>query len=228
MKLFSFNKQASNYVYYSSLQNKIAKYLTTNAMNVDIHRVLDLGAGSGNVIRNLIDYKIDYFLGIDNSINMLSLHPKKMDNISHIELRSIDFENYCFNEDFDLIIASSSLHWAKDIESIFFKMKSNYNVAFSIFTNKSLESLHSFLDSTSPLKSCDEIKSIINKYFIGEFETIIYKENFDDRDSLLNHLKYSGLLGGSNISFSSKKRLKFEFPNLFLEYEVLFFIGKVR
>ena len=228
MKLFSFDKQAKNYIHYSSLQNEIAQYLILKSMDIDICSILDLGAGSGNVIKNLKKYKLDYFLGIDHSPNMLSLHPKNMDNIAHIELKNIDFENYDFDAKFDLIISSSSLHWAKNMESIFCKIKHQNKVAFSIFTNKSLETLHYFLDSISPLKSYDEISSMINKYFFGEFERKMIKKEFESRDALLNHLRYGGLLGGGNISLESKKRLKFAFPNLFLEYEVLFFVGRVR
>lgn len=228
MHLFSFDRQANHYLLHSSLQEKIAKYLISKSMDSSISRILDLGAGSGNVVNNLSCYKIDYFLGIDCSSQMLSLHPTKMSNIKHIQLKHLDFESYDFDECFDLIISSSSLHWARNLESIFYKIQNQSRVGFSIFTSKSLESLHHFLDSTSPLKSYDEVAGLLDKYFVGEMECRIFKENFSNREDLLNHLRYNGLLGGGNISFGAKKRLKFGFPNLFLEYEVLFFTGRSK
>ncbi|RAX51817.1 hypothetical protein CCY99_08430 [Helicobacter sp. 16-1353] len=268
MTKFSFSKEAKNYLVYSQLQNKIAKDLLSKSMNKDIKRILDLGAGSGNIARNLT-YNIDYFLGIDSAESMLLLHPTNLSNIKLLELRKMDFEDYEFSEKFDLIIASSSLHWAKNLESIFQKIAdsafqnkgdskaesilknveskadstldstldstpndhknpANPKLAFSFFTAKSLETLHNFLGTKSPLRSSFEIEILLKKYFIGEIEIQKITKTFDNKNDLLAHLKNSGLLGGGNLPFRAKKKLKFDIPFLELSYEVLFFIGEAK
>lgn len=226
---FSFDKEAKNYVLHATLQEQIARELIQKCMNDDISRILDLGAGSGNVAKNLSKFKIDYFLGIDNAKSMLLHHPRNLANIKYLELECKDFEKYDFGESFDLVISSSSLHWAINLESIFAKIasKSIKNVAFSFFTNKSLESLHNFLGSKSPLRSRDELMILLDSYFLGEFFTKEITQTFKHKNDLLKHLKYSGLLGGGDIPFRAKKKLRFEIPFLSLSYEVLFFVGKV-
>lgn len=231
MTKFSFNKEAKNYALYSKIQNKIAKKLISKSMNKDIKRILDLGAGSGNVAVNLSKYNIDYFLGIDSAQSMLLSHPRSLPNINLLELKNISFEDYDFEYCFDLIISSSSLHWAQNLESIFekiaLKSKSNTNIAFSFFTNKSLESLHNFLNTKSPLRSVFELQVLLDRYFIGEIEIQTITKVFNDKNDLLRHLKYSGLLGGGDISFATKKKLKFNIPFLDINYEILFFVGKI-
>ncbi|MDE6886450.1 MAG: methyltransferase domain-containing protein [Helicobacteraceae bacterium] len=233
----SFNKVALNYHKYANIQDEIAKILIDLSLNKHINSILDLGAGSGNVALNVsqklqdLVFNIELFVGIDNSASLLSIHPKKLANIKKIELYCEDFNDYKFGKKFDLLISSSSLHWALDLESIFSKInpsKKFSKIAFSIFTNKSLASLHNFLGTTSPLQSSDNLIKLLNKYFIGEVEIKEFRENFSSREEYLAHLKNCGLFGGGNLSFCDKKRLKFEIPFLEARYEVLFFTGKIK
>lgn len=228
---FSFDKEAKNYIFYSEIQNSIALELISKSMDSNIKKIVDLGAGSGNIARNINKYEIDYFLGIDNSDSMLLLHPKNLRNIKKIDLKNISFEYFEHYNDFDLIISSSSLHWALNLESIFKKIISNAKqdskIAFSFFTNKSLESLHDFLYTTSPLLSVKSLEALLKKYFIGEIYISKITKKFTQKEELLNHLKHSGLLGGGSISFTTKKKLKFDIPFLDINYEILFFVGRI-
>ncbi len=235
MNKFSFNKQYKTYATNATLQYNIARKLVKFALDSSIKSILDLGAGNGNVALNLSSFHIDYFLGIDNSSQMLSLHPINLPYIRNIKLENINFEDYDFACDADLIISSSALHWACNLERLFMKIAERYGrylyspkIAFSVFTNNSLASLHSFLGTTSPLRSSANLTAMIKKYFVGEFHIEHTKKHFSSTHYLLAHLKYCGLLGGGEIPYKDKKRLKFDTTLLDLEYEILYFVGNIR
>ncbi|RDU64166.1 methyltransferase domain-containing protein [Helicobacter sp. MIT 14-3879] len=220
----SFNKRAKEYLKNCDIQNDIARILLLFFDYKNIRTVLDLGAGSGNIAKNL-DFNLDYLLAIDNSPTMLALHPTKLSNIKNIELRECNFENFIFNQKFDLLISSSALHWATNLEVILKNIKDSNNfkyLAFSFFTNKSLNNLHNFLGTKSPLLSSYDLETILSKYFIFQSKIMSFKKVFKNRDEYFLYLRGCGLLGGGNLSFYDKKRLKFEYPFLEADFEVLF------
>lgn len=229
--LHSFNKMAESYADSSHLQNQVARILLDfcDEFFSDVKIVLDLGAGSGNVAKN-ITHKIDSFIALDNAPNLLSLHPLKLDNIASIRLVECDFERYDFSERYDLIIASSALQWAKDLDTILQKIANTKNarVAFAIFTNASLWELHSFLGTKSPLKSADEVVFLAQKYFDIDFKVESFHLNFSSREAFLSYLKGCALLGGGHLNFSEKKRFRFEIPYFEANFEVLFIKGSVK
>ena len=265
----SFNKNSRLYAKNCALQSEVAKNLLSFCEVEKYRKIIDLGAGSGNVALNLSQILgksgicVNNFIALDSSPNMLSLHPKKLPHIAQIRLIECDFEKYNFSDDFDLILSSSALQWAKDLDSFFKKMRvaferessadsceSKYSpalaegargrvdsreskivsqdfceskkFAFAIFTAESLRELHAFLGTKSPLKSATEILSIAQKYFCVESKIARFTRTFSTRKELLGYLKNSALLGGGNIAFKDKKRLKCAFPHKMLNFEVLF------
>lgn len=226
----SFNKRASSYVTHCDIQSEVARKLVEFIDFSDIKSILDLGAGSGNIAKNL-NSPILNFLALDSSQNMLSLHPKKLNNIAKIELLYKSFEEYSFSEKFDLVISSSALHWARDIEAILKKIvdsRSFKYLAFSFFTSNSLYNIHSFLGSKSPLLSHYELESIFNKYISFSSKILAFKKSFDTPREYLLYLKHSGLLGGGELSYRDKKRLRFEFDRLEAEFEVVLIKSDLR
>lgn len=227
----SFGKKSQSYAQNCSLQNEVAKKLLVFCESQKYQKIIDLGAGSGNIARNLM-HNVDFLISIDNAPNMLALHPRTRPNIAQIKLMECDFECYDFSDDFDLIISSSALQWAKNLDLIFRKISDlvqdsnnlhkSPKFAFAIFTDKSLGELHSFLGTISPLKSSDEILAIAQKYFVIESKIKTFRCDFPTRNDVLAYLKNSALLGGGNLNFSDKKRLKYEFPYRTLNFEVLF------
>lgn len=222
----SFDKKSLSYAKNCSLQNEVAKILLDFCESWHYKKIIDLGAGSGNVALNLV-HSVDFLLGIDNAPNMLALHPRKLPHIAQIRLIVGDFESYDFSDDFDLILSSSSLQWAKNLDLLFKRLKdsiesSHKKFAFAIFTSESLRELHAFLGTASPLKSSSEILAIAQKYFCIESKIQHFKREFSTRDELLAYLKNSALLGGGNLAFRDKKRLKCAFPHTALNFEVLF------
>ena len=99
--MHSFDRQAKNYAAAATLQEKIAKILLDLAAvsaphraalcRPSLRRVLDLGAGSGAIARNL--WEIDYLLALDKSGAMLKNHPAVLPNIGRIDKVCLDFES---------------------------------------------------------------------------------------------------------------------------------------
>lgn len=253
----SFNKMSRSYAKNCALQNEVAKVLVDfcDEFLRNSRKIIDLGAGSGNIAKNLGDKQIDFFLAIDNAPNMIALHPQNLPHINRIKLLCCDFEDYDFSDDYDLVLSSSALQWAKDLDLLFQRLvdsaqksqksressesleskKSRESseskpkrFAFAIFTRESLSVLHAFLGTTSPLKSATEILAITQKYFCVESKTQRFSLNFSTRDEFLAYLKNGGLLGGGNLSFAQKKRLRFGAPFVSADFEVLFVKGVIK
>ena len=241
----SFDKNSRLYAKNCALQSEVAKNLLSFCEAEKYRKIIDLGAGNGNVALNLSQIFgkngicANNFIALDSSPNMLALHPRKLPHIAQIRLIECDFEKYNFSDDFDLILSSSALQWAKDLDLIFKKMRDCFEsrressgnsqdsrkskkFAFAIFTAESLRELHAFLGTKSPLKSATEILSIAQKYFCVDFKIKRFTRTFSTREELLGYLKNSALLGGGNIAFKDKKRLKCAFPHKMLNFEVLF------
>lgn len=256
----SFNKMSRSYAKNCALQNEVAKVLVEfcDEFLRNSRKIIDLGAGSGNIAKNLGDKQIDFFLAIDNAPNMIALHPQNLPYIARMKLLCRDFEDYDFSDDYDLVLSSSALQWAKDLDLLFKRLvdsaqksqKSSESCesknlreskksresseskpkrfAFAIFTRESLSTLHAFLGTTSPLKSATEILAITQKYFCAESKTQRFSLNFSTHDEFLAYLKNGGLLGGGNLSFAQKKRLRFGAPFVSADFEVLFVKGVIK
>ncbi|STP04801.1 methyltransferase domain-containing protein [Helicobacter acinonychis] len=226
----AFNRHAKTYHLFAHIQQQIAIYLMQFLKQKHYDKVLDLGSGSGAVFKALEQQNImiEDFIALDNSINMLKLHPTHSSNIQKISLEHADFEEYVF-QTYDLILSSSSLQWARDLKSVLEKMAfSSKEVALAIHTDFSLHEVHEFLGTPSPLRDIKTLKSLIKdafKNFQIELENKRFALYFSHKQDCLNYLKKCGLLGGSTLSFKQKKHF---FQNMAFEklsYEVLLFSG---
>ncbi|WP_080248250.1 methyltransferase domain-containing protein [Helicobacter pylori] len=226
----AFNRHAKTYHLFAHIQQQIAIYLMQFLKQKHYDKVLDLGSGSGAVLNALEQQSIVIkdFIALDNSMNMLKLHPTHSNNIQKISLEHADFEEYVF-QTYDLILSSSSLQWARDLKSVLEKMAlSSKEVALAIHTDFSLHEVHEFLGTPSPLRDLKTLKSLIKnafKDFQMELENKRFTLYFNCKQDCLNYLKKCGLLGGSTLSFKQKKHF---FQNMAFEklsYEVLLFSG---
>lgn len=225
--LNSFDKQAHLYAQSSLIQSQVIEILLRSLELTSIHRAIDIGCGSGSVAVQLdgLGLQIEDFYGLDISQEMLHHHPKKMKNISNVTLICEDFEAFIF-EKYDVIFAASSLQWARNLEVLLSKLaKSSPVVRFAIHTDKSLDSVHRFLGTSSPLRSAECLKDILEKYFEGKIWIEKLERNFSSREEFLSHLKGSGLLGGGVLNYSQAKYFRNNIPYQKAEYEVLMFAG---
>lgn len=223
----SFDKQAHLYTESSLIQSQIIEILLQSLDCKTIHKAIDIGCGSGGVAMQLnrLGLQIEDFYGLDISQEMLHHHPKKMKNISNMTLICEDFETFAF-EKYDVIFAASSLQWARNLEMLISKLAKSSPVArFGIHTNKSLDSVHKFLGTLSPLRSAKCLRDILEKYFEGQIWIEKLERNFSNREDFLRHLKGSGLLGGGVLNYSEAKHFRNNIPYQKAEYEVLMFAG---
>ena len=77
-------------------------------------KVLDVGCGTGNLVRMIAQAHIDVRVyGVDPSLSMVKISQKKAKNLSegnHISISQGDCLNVPFKERFDIIVTSSSYH----------------------------------------------------------------------------------------------------------------------
>ena len=211
MSIKSFEKFAFSYGKYNIIQKHIIrKYLPFVKS-----RVIDLGCGS----EGLCKYKhFDFYLGIDNSNNMLKLNP--------CNTLKLDFnKKECFevikNYDFEQIVSFSALQWAKDLDFVFREIKNlNKDFVLTLFTSNTFKSLHTFLDITSPIFSKDKIlksAQILNP----KIDILNYKMTFLTPKEMFDYIKFSGVSGNAKCSIGKLKKFLKEFPVDFLEFEIV-------
>ncbi len=211
MVLKSFEKFAYTYSKYNIIQKKIIrKYLNTLSL-----RVVDLGCGS----EGLCKYKnFEFYLGIDNSENMLKLNPCKT-------LR-LDFNTKkCFNiiksYDFDQIVSFSALQWADDLDFVFGEIKDlNKDYILSIFTSNTFKTLHKCLNIKSPIYSKEEILNSA-KILNPKIEILNYKIEFNEPKEMFEYIKFSGVNAKVKANIKEIKKFLKEFPVNFLEFEII-------
>ncbi|WP_180762993.1 methyltransferase domain-containing protein [Helicobacter sp. 11S02596-1] len=212
------------------MQNLVASKLLKTLGLQRIDSLIDIGCGSGNIAYAIdkIGIYVNDFIGIDIADTMLASHPKALPCIQNISLFCQDFETFSFQA-YDVGIAASSLQWASDLESVLKRIAGSCaQVAFGIYTNKSLSSLHSFLGTASPLRDEKTLREILGKYFNGKVWLEYVKQDFTSRTDFLKHLKYLGLLGGGVLGYTEAKRFRENVPYACAEYEILMFVGRPR
>jgi malonyl-CoA O-methyltransferase len=195
-----------------------------------IGKVLDLGCGSGRVYEELLNQNIEYssFLGVDFSKDMLKLHRKN----KNVELIEGDFNDksifFKINREFNTIVSSSALQWAKDLDFIF---KNTSKLApfgaFFLFGSNTFKSIHNIVDVKSPIHNIEYIKESFNSYYKADIcEVYNFKLEFESTLDMLRYIKKSGVSGGGfGLSFREINKILKEYPHNYLEFETIFLCG---
>ncbi|ACZ13289.1 methyltransferase domain-containing protein [Sulfurospirillum deleyianum] len=218
-----FSKNAHRYDAHTALQQEIARYLVSKVVSHP-QRILDLGCGSGAVFKT-ITWEYEHFIGVDCALAMCQLHPKN----EKVEVVCDRFEKeQLLQETYDLIISSSALQWACDIEGlvqrIAFTCKEG---AFAIFTDKTFETLYQMSGLPIFLPSAEHLQRVFDKHFTCHQEVKHFHLSFEDNRSLFRYIKNSGVSGGEKrLSVAQTKKLIETYPHPSLECEVLFVWGK--
>jgi len=228
-----FSRFAEEYTKHNIIQEDVAKRLTLMLNSNRYSKILDLGCGSGAVYNNLKSsgIKVNHFVALDFSEEMLKLHPTAY----NIEKKCLDFNKkesflkYKPNE-FDLLISASALQWSDDLplvlEQISSLAKSYY---FAFFTSNTFKTLHQTAKVNSPIYSKEYIIKSLNGFYNYSFESIEYRLDFSSVHEMLRYIKRSGVSGGEGqLSYKSIKQLMREYPLDYLEFEVLFVKAKKR
>lgn len=220
-----FSRHANTYDSNTFVQKEVARHLVSN-INSMPKTILDLGCGSGEVYRN-ITWPIEHFCGIDSSHEMSALHPES----ANIKIINADFESPFIknelNTHYDLIISSSALQWAKDIEAMIrFSSSHAKEVAFAIFTDKTFEDIYRLSGLQTFLPNASALIELCKNYFTCHYEIKQFKLYFEDNLSLFRYIKTTGVSGGKKqLSIAQTKALIHNYPHTYLEFEVLFVWG---
>jgi len=157
---------------------------------------------------------------------MCEKHPKS----SIISVLNSNFEDKNFQKEilneapFDLVISSSALQWADDIEKLIkFTSSLSQNIAYAIFTCNTFKDIYNVSGLETFLPNAKELIKITKKYFDIEYEIKSYRLEFEDNISKFRYIKKSGVSGGEKkLTVEQTKKLIKNYPHNYLEFEVLF------
>ncbi|MBP7769821.1 MAG: methyltransferase [Aliarcobacter sp.] len=218
-----FSKYAKEYKSHNIIQQIVAKSLVRE-LKTKPKKILELGCGSGQVY-NYISWDLDYYKAIDFSASMCELHPRA----KNIEIKCFDFDTKEFieeikNDFYDIVLSSSALQWSKDLSKIIKQLSLiTKEINAVLFTSNTFKTIQEITKTKSPILDETSIKEAFSKYFKCEFETIMYKLEFDNKKELFDYIKKSGVSGANeSLDFKNAKKLYKEYNLNYLEFEVIF------
>lgn len=222
-----FSRFAREYNRHNVIQSEVAKRLVSMLPKDNYKKILDLGSGSGAVLKNLRKESISFneFIAFDFSEEMLHLHP----NGSNVKKICLDFNqmdsfNAYENNEFDLLISASALQWSENLSRVLSSISHlSHSYYFAFFTAKTFSTLHQTAGVASPIYTKEYIENALKKYYDYEIDKAEYHLNFDSVHEMFRYIKRSGVSGGSGqLSYKQMKRLMDTYPLDYLEFEVLF------
>ena len=228
-----FSKFAYEYKKYNIIQKEVAKKLISILEKKNYENILDLGAGDGEVYKNLLNQNVNFeqFVALDFSSEMLKIHPESL-NVTKIciDFNKKDSFSKFKNEKFNLLISSSALQWSENLNRVLSNISTlSDEYYFSFFTSNTFKTLHETVGISSPIYSKEKIIEALDILFIYEFEVKAYRLDFNSVHDMLRYIKRSGVGGGvKQLSYSEMKRLMREYPLKYLEFEVIFVKAKSK
>ena len=218
-----FSKYAKDYKNHNIIQQIVAKSLVRE-LKTKPKRILELGCGSGQVY-NHISWDLDFYKAIDFSASMCELHPRaKNVEIKCFDFDTVEFLNEIKNDTYDIVLSSSALQWSKDLSKIIKQLSLiTKEINAVLFTSNTFKTIQNITKTKSPILDEQSIKEAFIKYFKCEFETIMYKLEFDNKKDLFDYIKKSGVSGANeSLDFKNAKKLYKEYNINYLEFEVIF------
>jgi len=202
----AFSRSSESYTQTNFIQKDVANRLIKIVRKDMPKNIIDIGAGVGTVY-STIDWKLESFLAIDFSQDMLELHPSNREVVKKNGDFDLDeFWNGVEFSKFDAIISSSALQWSKNLKLILQKVsKIDKPLYFAIFTDRTFNEIHRELGIKSPIYSK---KYILESLSLYNYEVVDYKLKFPSRLEALQYIKNSGVSGGNRVA-SIKKLKKF-------------------
>lgn len=229
-----FDRFASSYSKYNTIQRAVAKELVSLVKEESVSRVVDLGSGDGAIYQELTSAGVNFehLFALDSSPKMLLLHPKA-ENITKIQIDFNSKELGKILEEInpDTLISSSALQWADSIDNVFeIISQSSQNIYLAIFTSNTFATLHKEAKIDSPIHSKESLlKSVMRYFIVDRVYTKEYKLHFANKKEIFEYIKKSGVSGGKRkLTFKETKRLIQNYPVDYLEFEVLFVCAKSK
>ncbi len=217
-----FSKYAKEYTNHNIIQQIVAKSLIRE-LKTKSKKILELGCGSGQVFK-YINWDVDFYKAIDSSSEMCKLHPKA----DNIQVKCFDFDtdefiNEIKNDKYDIVLSSSALQWSRDLKKIIKVLSTITNeINAVLFTSNTFRTIQEITNTKSPILDENTIKRAFSSYFECEFETILYKLEFESKKELFDYIKKSGVSPNASLSYQNAKKLYKEYTLNYLEFEVIF------
>ena len=227
-----FSRFAHAYDRHNMIQAEVAKRLVSKLPKKTYTSILDIGAGSGEVAKNLAQNGIDYthLTAFDSSQNMLDLHP------SHPDIDKIqgDFNERAFvsslpKKEYELILSASALQWSRDLDFTLGELgRLSDTLHAALFTSGTFKTLHKTANVTSPIYNVESLEKVFRRHYKRlAFEVHTYTLHFDSVREMFRYIKKSGVSSGEKkLSFKETKLLMKNYPLDYLEFEVLFVVGR--
>ena len=229
-----FSRFAHQYDQHNMIQAQVAKALVEKLSLGRYKNILDIGCGSGEVLKNLQEQQVsfDSFTAFDSAQNMLDIHPET-EKVSKVcaNFNDKNFLKALPRDNYDLLLSSSSIQWSKDLNFTLNCISSLAKTAYlAIFTSGTFKTLHRTANIDSPIYSAQALqKSISQHYDEVTFELHNYTLHFDSVRDMFSYIKKSGVSSGEKkLSYRETKALMKMYPLDHLEFEVLFVEAKNR
>ncbi|MFY9637614.1 MAG: class I SAM-dependent methyltransferase [Methanobacterium sp.] len=147
--------------------------------NITAPRILDLGAGTGLLTENIFNkYSRGYFTLIDISEEMLDIARKRFKNNLNFKYILGDYLKADFEDSFDIIISSLSIHHLEDNDK-----RIIYSKVYELLNDDGI-----FLNADQVLAPSPENEYIYQKNWWEKIETGTL--NLDEKDVIIDRMKH--------------------------------------
>lgn len=226
--LRQFGRHARGYERFRMIQGRVARALARK-IPAGYERIVDLGCGSGGFLE-AYERPFTSYLAVDASCEMLDRHPR----IEGVECMAGDFNDPSLFErlakrDFDLIVSSSALQWAEDLDWTLERIAAlGRPVALTLFTAGTFAALHETAGTPSPIRGREETEALLRKHFDARIDVLRYRLYFKSVRAMLAYIRRSGVSGGRNLlGYRQVKRLMESYPLSYLEFEAVRAISRL-
>jgi len=210
----NFSQCANYYDRYADIQNFCALKLIERAGDDDFLNILEVGCGTGNYTKLLIDkFPKARIKAIDISKEMLLIAKKKLGD-RDIKFISCNGETIDFRGHFDLITSNSCFQWFEDLEKSLYKYRDLFipkkgTILFSIFGPLTFweldQSLRKALGKDKGIVAAnfikrEEIEKALKRSFKEiDIEEKILEKRYPSLIDILKTIKYTGTRGDHTI-----------------------------
>ncbi|WP_027127985.1 methyltransferase domain-containing protein [Fusobacterium perfoetens] len=216
----NFSTYDSNAIIQKEVAKKLVKIIEENINEKKFNRVFELGCGTGLFTKEVLK----------------KFQIKNLDLNDYYDTKNyfkdINYNNFIvgdmvnsINEDYDIIISSSSFQWIDDLEKLIKNIsKKTDKLFFSMYIDGNLEEIQKHFGVGLNYKTLGEITKILKKYF-NEIKYFNEKKTLEFFTPLeaLKHIKNTGVsLKNTKTSIEKIKSYK----TRELTYSIGYFIAK--
>lgn len=216
----NFSTYDNNAIIQKEVAKKLVKIIEENINEKKFNKVFELGCGTGLFTKEFLE----------------KFQIKNLDLNDYYDTKSyfkdIDYNNFIvgdmvnsINEDYDIIISSSSFQWIDDLEKLIENISNKTDkLFFSMYIDGNLKEIQKHFGVSLKYKTLEEVIQILKKYF-NEIKYFNEKKTLEFFTPLeaLKHIKNTGVsLKNTKTSIEKIKSYK----TRELTYSIGYFIAK--